>query len=65
MTMTKRQMMPLLAQMEDDGVIYVDNGVDSVECKGAVVVGSPADASISTNEEDEPLPGGSLVLFAH
>ena len=65
MTVTKRHLKALIDQMSDMDVVYVDNGIDSVECIGITVIREESDyQGISTQTDGSPVPVGSLVLRA-
>ena len=71
MTVTKQALMKALAQVDDLDVIYIDNGIDCMECRGITVMrpanGSPKARmdlyeSVSGLEDGQMVPDGSIVL---
>ena len=71
MTVTKRILMEALARVDDDDVIFVDNGVDCMECRAVTVMlpanGSPAARmalceSVSGMEDGVMPPDYSIIL---
>lgn len=67
MTVTKRDILKALAQVDDDAVIFIDDGIDSIECRGVTVMNPntmPEDDfdDISTQPDGAYVPDGSVVL---
>ncbi len=65
MTVTKRNLMAAIAKADDDAVIYIDNGIDSMECRAVTFVEShalPENEDVSKDEVGSFLPDGSIVL---
>jgi hypothetical protein len=65
MTVTKREIMKALAHADDDAVIYIDNGIDCIECRAVEWVENaqlPQYDHVSTKENVECVEDGSIVL---
>lgn len=65
MTVTKRQLLKALEGADDDAVIFVDNGVDCLECRSVERVTCAALLEfehISTQADASFVPDGSVVL---
>ena len=65
MTVTKRILMAVLAKADDDAIIYIDNGTDSMECRRAEFVEShalPENEHISSQSDCSFVADGSVVL---
>jgi hypothetical protein len=65
MTVTKRDLMRALKKADDDAVIYIDNGIDSIECRAVTFIevhALPENEHVSTDEVGSFLPDGSVVL---
>lgn len=66
MTVTKRAFLEATKNADIDAVIYIDTGVDSIECRSVEVVDAPSVRDdISTDEHSSIIPDGSIVMRLH
>jgi hypothetical protein len=65
MTVTKRILKQVLDDptIDDDAVLYTDNGVDAIEFRGIHVVESHNSENFSSKEDGSPIEPGSILLF--
>lgn len=65
MTITKRHLLDALDSAPDDAVIFIDDGIDSIECRSVTVAdpeNRPDIEELSTQPDGSFVPDYSVVL---